>query len=231
MDENVAAEPGMDDSQSIALFDGDEGSLPYDQRRTLVALLKNEYISAAKHPQEWRTLVEDERDLRSLRCRINELFMDLDVHHEYGIALKRQALRDGGGTFPTLLRDAAYNREETILMAFLRSKYRSERASGVHEVRIDREDLVAHVETYRPPHATDLVADARRTENAIENLLKNRILLGTPGAARPAISPVIEVLMPVEKLRELIEALKSQARTAGNDEDRPEDDLNSGEDA
>lgn len=230
MDETVAGEPGMDDSLSVALFDGDEGALSYDQRRTFVALLKYEYISAVKHPLEWRTLAESEQGLKSVRGRINELFMDLDVHHEYGIALKRRAFQDDGTTFPTLLRDAAFNREETILMIFLRGRYRSERASGADEVRVDREDLVSHVDTFRPPHATDLAADARRTEKAIENLLKNRILLGAPDTGRPVISPVIEVLMPVEKLRELAEALKSQAQTAADDEVRPESNSDMGDD-
>jgi hypothetical protein len=40
----------MDEPTSLSLFEGDEGHLMLDQRRTLVALLKHRYISAALHP-------------------------------------------------------------------------------------------------------------------------------------------------------------------------------------
>jgi hypothetical protein len=50
---------------SLSLFEGDEGGLALDQRKALVSLLKHRYISGARQPTEWRTLVESEIVLRS----------------------------------------------------------------------------------------------------------------------------------------------------------------------
>jgi hypothetical protein len=195
------------DPRSLSLFEGDEGGLSAEQRRTLVLLLKHRYISAALQPAEWQTLLRSESLLKS---RLNDVFLDLHVDLQYEIAFKRQALAEGGERFPTLLHDVAYSREETILLVLLRQRFRSERANGLEIVLVDRDNLVDNVAHFRPEHATDLSGDARKATAAVDSLAKARVLLKTSDPDRFRISAVIEVLLPVERLRELLEWLRAE---------------------
>ena len=199
---------GIDsDPASLSLFEGDEGALSVEQRRTLVLLLKHRYISSALQPAEWQTLLKSQSLLKS---RLNDVFLDLHVDLHYEIAFKRQALAEGGERFPTLLHDVAYSREETILLVLLRQRFRSERANGLEIVLVDRDNLVDNVAHFRPEHATDLSGDARKATAAVDSLAKARVLLKTSDPDRFRISAVIEVLLPVERLRELLEWLRAE---------------------
>jgi hypothetical protein len=194
------AEP--EEATSASLFEGDTGALNIDQRKALVALLKNRFLTAAKSPAEWRTLVDSEELLRS---RLNDLFLDLHLDRVRGVAFKRQAVPEGGGKFPTLLHDTAWGREETILLIFLRTRFRSERNDGADEVIVDREELLECVAQFRPAHATDVSGDHRKTDNAVDALKRAGILVRTADEHRLVVSPVIEVLLPVEKLQQLLD--------------------------
>ncbi len=133
------------DEGSVSLFEGDEGGLEYPQRRTLVALLKQRFISARTHPRDWPVLVEHERVLRS---RLNDLFLDLAIDREREVAWKRQAVSETGARFPTLLYDAAWSREETLVLVHLRDRLRAGQAGGDARVFVDREDIVDYVASF-----------------------------------------------------------------------------------
>lgn len=194
-------------TSSVVLFEGDEGRLEIGQRRTLVALLKHRFITARTHPAEWRALVAAPALVRS---RLNDLFLDLHLDLRREVAFKRQAVPDGGGRFPTLLFDTAWSREETILMVYLRSRSRAEEASGVTRVYVDREEMLDHVAALRPDHATDQATDVRRAGNAVENLTKAGLLIGPRGGDRFEVSPAIDVVLPLERLQELLRWLQEQ---------------------
>lgn len=196
-----------DGADSLSLFEGDQGGLTAGQRRTLVLLLKHRYISAAEHPGAWRTLLASRALLTS---RLNDLFLELHVDTHYEVAFKRQAQPESGGAFPTLLHDVAYTREETILLVLLRQRFRSERANGHEIVIIDRDNLLEKVAQFRPAHATNRSGDAKKASGAIESLAKAHVLLKTSDPDRFRISPVIEVLLPVERLFELLEWLRTE---------------------
>jgi len=209
--------PGDGSAENLSLFEGDEGSLSIMQRKTLVLLMKQRYISAALQPVEWRTLLAAQSLLKS---RLNDVFLDLHIDLHYEVAFKRQAVAEGGDRFPTLLHDVSYSREETILLVLLRQRFRSERANGQDIVIVDRDNLVDNVARFRPEHATDLSGDARRAAAAVDSLAKARVLLKTSDPDRFRISAVIEVLLPLERLAELLEWLLNQngeERSAGND--------------
>lgn len=214
-DQNPRGEDFDDAEQaSLSLFEGDAGGLTLEQRKALVALLKHRYISGAQQPTEWRTLLEYEVVIKS---RLNDLFLDLHVDRRYEVAFKHQAQPEDGNRFPTLLHDLAYSREETILLVFLRQRFRSERAEGLENVLVDHDDLLQAVVRFRPPHATDRSGDANRARNAIENIAKARILLKTPDRSRYRISAVIEVLLPMERLNELLQWLVGQNSEPANE--------------
>lgn len=199
------------DGGSVSLFEGDEGGLELAQRHVLVTLLKQRFVSARTHPRDWRVLVEHERVLRS---RLNDLFLELAVDREREVAWKRQATSETGARFPTLLYDAAWSREETIVLVHLRDRLRAGLAAGDARVYVDRDDLVAHVATFRPAHVTDEAAEEKRARNAVLAVARTGLLIPTAAEERFEVSEAVEALLPLELLQELLEALR---RANGSD--------------
>lgn len=152
------------------LFGGDEGGLSFAQRRCLVALLKQRYISRYTHPELWKVL-EAHRGV--LASRLNDVFLTLHVDTEREVAYKRQAVPDDDGPkFPTLLHDTAYTREETVLLVVLRERLQRDRAAGADVVTVDREDLVDAVAEFRPADVTDVSGSDARVDKAIGSLVR-----------------------------------------------------------
>jgi hypothetical protein len=196
--DDVTAVPGA------ALFDGDIGEMSLEQRTVLVRLLQRTYLSAAANPKEWQALLEGETTIRS---RLNDLFLDLVVDRRYGVAYKQQVRSEGQRRFPTLLHRKVYTPEETILMVFLRMRFRSERANGAEVVFIDRDTLLTEIASFRPPQATNIARDARSAEKAVDSMTSYRVLLKTADPERLQVSPAIEVLLPLERVQELAQWL------------------------
>lgn len=207
-DEELAS-PDVDDpareATSVSLFEGDEGGLEYAERRALVALLKQRFISARTHPKDWHALTEN---VRVVRSRLNDLFLELQVDPVREVAWKRQAVSETGQKFPTLLYDVAWSREETVVLVHLRDRFRAATAAGEDRVYVDREDVVDYVAGFRPAHATDVAGDEKRARNAVASINKAGLLIGSPTDHRLEISEAIESLLPLERLIELLESLQ-----------------------
>ncbi|MGW4489011.1 DUF4194 domain-containing protein [Amycolatopsis sp. NPDC004368] len=204
-----------EDSEStstLALFEGDEGGLMFAQRRALVQLVKEPFISAQTHEREWRALVANPRPISS---RLNDMFMILELDLQREVAFKRQATPEGGGRrFPTLFYDHAWPREETIVLLFLRTRFHTEQAAGNGRAFVDRDDIHEYLSHFRPASATDKAADRARVERAIEKVYKTGLLIGRKTATRFEIARAIEVVMPMTKLTELLAWLRQEN---GND--------------
>lgn len=207
--------PELDDwdppleSSSVALFSGDAGGLPFEQRRCLIRILKERYLSKDANPDLWEVLVRNEDVLRS---RLNDLFLTLHVDHESEVAYKRQAVPDESQKrFPTLLHDTAYNREETVLLVYLRERLQRDRAAGADTVLVDLEELVERVAEFRPADTTDLAAESKRANNAVEALKKSGVLLATTEPERFTVSPVLDSLLPLPRLKELLDWLRIES--------------------
>ena len=77
---------------------------------------------------------------------------------------------DGGGTFPTLLHNAAYSREQTVLMVHLRGVFRSGLSAGDEAVFVDGQELIEEVANYSPSGTTNNVDAERAAQRAVEAL-------------------------------------------------------------
>lgn len=203
-------------ARSVSLWEGDEGGLELAQRRALVVLVKQRFISARTHPREWRTLLEH-RTL--LTGRLNDLFLELHVDPVREVAWKRQAVGEAGQRFPTLLHDTAWTREETAVLVFLRDRLRAGSTAGEDRVFVDRDDILDYVAGFRPPHATDASGDEKRARNAVVAVNRMGLLIGGPADDRFEISGAVESLLPLEMLRELLAGLRhANAAPVGDDE-------------
>src|ERR1035437_1221679 len=207
-DEEVVRVP----SSTLALFAGDEGGLDLGQRKALVALLKQRFISARTDGPEWRALVENPRPIQA---RLNDLFMELHLDTEREVAYRRQVTPEGGGRFPTLLHDIAWGREDTLLLVYLRDRFRGEQAAGNGRVYVDRDDMLEFIAAHRPEHATDQAGDAKRAAKAIETVYKTGLLLGPSAGDRFEVPGAIEVLLSMEKLHELLAWIREQNAGSG----------------
>lgn len=199
--------PVPEDDLGSVLFDGDAGTLYEEQRRCLHALLKHRYISADRHPDHWEVLLKDEGVIKS---RLNDLFLDLQVEREPRIAFKRQAVSETGDPLPSLLRDVSHTKEETIVMLALRQRFFAQRQEGDDAVFVDRQTLLDEIGERWPEHLTNRSAALKKAETGIDGLARAGVLLKTADPDRFQISPIIEVLLPVEKLHELLVWLMTQ---------------------
>lgn len=194
---------------SLALFDGDEGGLDLPQRKALIVLLKHRFITATSHGAEWRTIVAAPSVFQR---QLNDLFLELVLDPGREVAYKRQATAEAGGRpFPTLLHDTAWQREETVLLVFLRIKYRNEQAAGNSRVRVSEAELVEHLEELRPASATDKVSDGRRAGRAVDALRKAGLLTKMEEDLVYEVPAAIEVMMPLQKLKDLLAWLRDEA--------------------
>ncbi|WP_420362095.1 DUF4194 domain-containing protein [Curtobacterium aetherium] len=205
------------DESTFALFEGDEGRLDEPQRRALVALLRHPYVSARTHTDEWRAVLDAEHQLRS---RLNDLFLELHVDRDREVAFKRQARSESTRRgFPTLLRDAPYTREETIILVYLRMRLRADARPGPDQVVVDRSEILGHVSGFRPATATDRTRDEARVAKAVERLVTARVLLKTTDPDRFRVASVVEVLLPLERLVELDTWLRNATSGGGEPTD------------
>jgi len=205
---------GEDETEqpTLALFEGDTTTLYPEQRHCLHALLKHRYISADHHPDHWAVLLANQAVIKS---QLNNLFLDLHVDREHRVAFKRSATPEGGDQLPSLLRNVSHTKEETIVMISLRQRFFAQRQEGDYAVFVDRQTLLEEVADHRPETATNRSMDHKRANNAIDGLVTAGVLLRTDDPDRFQISAVIEVLLPIEKLRALWGWLKT---TNGADE-------------
>lgn len=191
------------DSLTGGLFEGDEGSLTYEQRRAVTALVKSRYVSEVTDPEIWKEIVASEDEIR---CTLNNLFLTLTVDKRYEVAYALQAKSESATPFPnTLKASTSLKREETLLVIYLRLLYHRQFASGVTNVFVDREELEAYLEGLRNKNEVDHVSAKKKTENAIDELIARRgYLIAVTGAKdRYRVSPVIPSLFPLERVTEL----------------------------
>ncbi|MFF2450865.1 DUF4194 domain-containing protein [Isoptericola sp. NPDC058082] len=197
--------PALADDDA-SLFAGDTGVLPYEARRALALVLQRRYLSAAAHPAEWKALLAHQ-DVLASRC--HDLFVELVVDRDYEIAYKRQ-VREAGLSIPVLLKDEPYKRVETLLMLFARNRFRQEQGAGERAAHVDAEELVDYALGFLAADETNLAARRREVDNAVATLVREHVL-DEVAEGRYRVQPVVEILLPVERLRELTSWLRDPA--------------------
>ncbi|ACZ31239.1 conserved hypothetical protein [Xylanimonas cellulosilytica DSM 15894] len=202
-------EPVAMEADPTELFAGDTGTLDAAARAVLVDLLRRRYLSADASPQRWAALLEHQSAIES---RLHDLFVTLVVDRDRGIAYKRQ-VRSGEVEIPILLRDEAYTRVETVLLVHLRTLHQREQGAGEVAARVDAEELEQHVMSFLDPAETNVAARQREVRAAIARLATEGFLdEESPGRFR--ITPLVEVVLPVDRLAELAQWLRSGGRPA-----------------
>ena len=149
-------------TRSLSLFEGDEGTLTLEQRKALVAASSS---TATSPPTSTRPSGAPCSTAQQLHPVPAQRPVPRPAHRPRTRRSRSSArpYPKASGKFPTLLHDIAYTREETILLIFLRQRFRSERADGADERHRRPRRAPRHRRPFRPPDATDRSGDTRKS--------------------------------------------------------------------
>ena len=207
----VAMEEDLD-----GCFAGDRGVLDPAVRRVLVRLLQRRFLSAEKHPADWTVLLDNQQVIES---RLHDLFVRLVVDADRGLAYKQQVRADetdetAVSDIPVLLRDEAYTRAETLVLVCLRSVWQRESTAGEPSARVDVEEVEQTVLTYFTESDGDIARRQKSVRRALERL-RHEGIVEEETEGRYLISPLIEIVLSAQKLRELADWLSAQTAQSG----------------
>jgi hypothetical protein len=203
--ELVAAMPAVSDvAVKGALFEGDTGVLPLEVRRALCQLLAGPSIDAGRHATLWPVLLRYETTLRSQLC---ELFLELVVDRESGVAFVRQA-ETGELDTPILLRSSPLTFIDTVLLLHLRQQLLEGEAQGRRAV-VEEGTLVDALSVYEKNFSTDRAGFAKRVAAAIGKMRESHVLERLRGSEdRYEVSPTLKLLFSAEDVQALTQVYR-----------------------
>lgn len=208
--EDAFVEPVPMEEDPDECFAGDRGVLEPAVRRVLVRLLQRRFVLAERGKSDWAVLIENQHLIES---RLNDLFVRLVVDHARGVAYKQQ-VRSDELEVPILLRDEAYSRAETLVLVYLRTVYQRESTAGEKQARVDVEEVEQTVLSYFTDGDGDIARRQRAVRGALARLRQEGIV-DEESEGRFLISPLIEIVLSAERLRELAVWLRHE--TMGED--------------
>ncbi|WP_200837684.1 DUF4194 domain-containing protein [Ruania rhizosphaerae] len=202
-----------------ATFPGDRGVLDPAVRRVLVRLLQRRFLLADRNKEDWAVLMDNHQVVES---RLHDVFVRLIVDVERGVAYKQQ-VRSDDLEVPILLRDEPYSQAETLVLVYLRTVYQRESTAGERSARVDVEEVEQTVLTYFPDTDGDIARRQRAVRAALARLRQDGIV-EEESEGRYLISPLVEIVLSADKLRELTDWLRDQAGLEQIEADQTEPD-------
>jgi hypothetical protein len=212
-----AADPG-----AVELWPGDTGTLPEASRRALAALLKGPYVSADRHGGLWDSVIADRAAIES---RLADLFLDLVVDQDVGVAFIRGVRTDQLKT-PQVVRTRNLTFIQTALLLHLRQL--QVRAAPGETVIAGLGEVTDHLDVYRPGQGIDRPLLAKRVKSAWETMHDLGLLHRTTPADRSEISPTLRLIFGPEEIERLTAEYRRLAEGrptgGGGDSPKPEED-------
>jgi hypothetical protein len=197
---SVDAPAQADDApEHSQLYPGDTGLLPEPARRALVQLLSGPSLEQRRHPRLWPALLQHEAVIRS---RLADLFLELILDPDRGIAFTRQA-DTGELETPILLRRSPLTFIDSVLLLYLRQVLVDAEMRG-QPALVDRDELADQLRLYEPADNTDRAGFDKRINTAIEKAKKNSLLSALKGNAdRFEVSASLKLIFGPEEVEQL----------------------------
>jgi hypothetical protein len=185
--------------QEGMLFLGDRGELPLETRRVVVQLLAGPSLEMSRHGKLWPVLLRDEEIIRS---RLSELFLDLVIDRDAGVAFTQQA-DTGDLEVPLLLRRAPLTFMDSVLLLNLRRRLAQALAHGERAV-VSEPELLEELSVFEPAEGTDHAGFGKKIRASIEKF-KDRSVLRKIRASddRYEVSPTLKLLFSAERIEAL----------------------------
>lgn len=198
------------------LWPGDTGTLSFASRRALARLLTGPLVQSHRQPEIWAAVVSDEPALRS---RLADVFLDLVLDHDAGIAFTRQVDTGGRVEVPAVLRTETLSHMDTVLLLHLRSELSV--APPGERVIVDREDVAEQIDVYRSVVDSDRSRYARKFDASWNRLKTYSLLSDTETEGRAEVSPVLRHLFDADVVAGIRDEYRNlvDARDGAGDED------------
>lgn len=181
------------------LFIGDTGRLPLEARRALCQLLIGPSIDQQRHARLWPALIRSESAIRSA---LSELFLELVLDRDSGVAFTRQADTAELET-PVLLRTSPLTFIDSVLLLYLRQQLAEADARGNRAVVADAE-MAEALAIYEKNLSTDRAGFNRRVAAAVQKMKDTHILTRLGGQEdRHEVSPALKLLFSAEDVAAL----------------------------
>lgn len=211
---DTATDASAEDN-GTALYPGDVGQLPLDARRVLCQLLTGPSVDAQRHGQLWPVLLRFEA---LLRAHLADLFLELVIDREMGVAFTRQA-DTGELDTPKLLRTSPLTFIDSVLLLHLRQQLAEAEAQGRRAV-VEEDALVEVLSIYEKNLSTDRAGFNKRVAAAIQKMRDNNVLQRLRGSeGRMEVSPALKLLFPAEDVQALSQVYKQMRETTASGED------------
>lgn len=189
----------VDDVEHRGLYPGDCGELPEMARRVFVQLLIGPALDASRHSRLWPALVQHHEIIRS---RLADLFLELVMDTEAGVAFTRQA-DTGELETPLLLRRSPLTFLDSVLLLYLRGLLTQAEARGERAV-VSAADMVEQLKLYERSQNTDRAGFDKRIKAAIEKAKKNNIIGLIRGSdERYTVSQSLKLMFSAEQVTAL----------------------------
>lgn len=208
------------DQNPDGLWPGDLGSLTFNSRRALVSLIKGPLITSEKHPDLWNAVVSD---TDALQRWLADIFLELIVDDDAGIAFTRMVKASDEYQIPQVLRTESLSHTDTVILLHLRSELAL--AAPGERVILGIDDIHEAADPYRSITNLDAAGYAKRIDAAINRLKSFSLLNNTETESRLVVSPVLRRLFDPETVSS-IKAEYEKFRTSDGDnssEDAPEE--------
>jgi hypothetical protein len=187
-----------------ALFEGDTGSLPLDARRALCQLLSGPSVDQGRHSQLWPAVLRYEAQLRA---QLNDLFLELVLDRDAGVAFTRQA-DTGELETPVLLRSSPLTFIDSVLLLYLRQQLAEADAQG-HRAVVEESVLVDALSVYEKNLSTDRAGFNKRVAASIGKMKDNHVLEKLRGSEdRYEVSPALKLLFSAEDVQNLAQVYR-----------------------
>lgn len=178
---------------------GDSGRLPLDARRALCQLLIGPSIDQLRHARLWPALLRNEAGIRSA---LSDLFLELVLDRDSGVAFTRQADTEDVEA-PVLLRSSPLTFIDSVLLLYLRQQLAEADARGNRAVVADTE-MAEALAIYEKNLSTDRAGFNRRVAVAVQKMKENHILTRLAGQDdRHEVSPALKLLFSAEDVSAL----------------------------
>ena len=208
-DEPLTIEPAPKPSKQDSLFDGDAGTLPLDARRALCQLLSGPSIDQGRHSQLWPAVLRYEAQLRA---HLNDLFLELVLDRDAGVAFTRQA-DTGELETPVLLRSSPLTFIDSVLLLHLRQQLAEADAQG-HRAVVEESTLVDALSVYEKNLSTDRAGFNKRVAASIGKMKENHVLEKLRGSEdRYEVSPALKLLFSAEDVQALAQIYRQLRET------------------
>jgi len=194
-----ASEPETVQAEEGGLYPGDCGELPEMARRVLVQLLIGPSLERDRHSRLWPAL---QQHLEVISNRLGDLFLELVMDADLGVAFTRQA-ETGELETPVLLRRSPLTFIDSVLLLYLRGLLTQADARGERAV-VSALDMMEQMKLYERSRNTDRAGFDKRVRAAIEKAKKNSLLNPVRGGdERYTISHSLKLMFSADEVSAL----------------------------